>query len=210
MSGAGGPPYRAVMFDLLTALLDSWSLWNDIAGSAAAGFAWRAKYLEVTYEAGAYRDYGAIIHESAERAGMPSALADALIARWDELVPWPETGEVLRSLAAKVPIAVATNASIAMGRVAAQAVDVPIDVLVTAEDAGFYKPRPEPYLMALDRLGLPAAQVLFVAGSAADVPGAMGVGMDVYWHNRRGLAPIAGTTGPSFMETSLLRLAHLV
>ena len=185
------------MFDLLTALLDSWTLWNNIAGSSEAGFAWRGKYLELTYEAGAYRDYGAIIHESAERAGLPAAYAHALIDRWSELAPWPEALNVLRALGARVPIAVATNASVALGRVAADAVGVPIDVLVTAEAAGFYKPRPEPYLMALEQLGLPASQVLFVAGSAADVPGASGVGMDVYWHNRRGLKPIAGAAPPS-------------
>ena len=197
------------MFDLLTALLDSWSLWNDIAGSPAAGFAWRATYLDVTYRAGAYRDYDAIIRESVEQAAMPPTHAQALIDRWGELAAWPEAGEVLRELRSRVPIAVATNASVALGRVAAAAVGVTIDVLVTAEDAGFYKPRPEPYRMALDRLGLPASQVLFVAGSAADVPGAMAVGMDVYWHNRRGLAPIVGSAPPRFIESSLLRLGQL-
>ena len=39
-----GQPYRAVMFDLLTALLDSWSLWNRVAGSARVGLAWRRRY----------------------------------------------------------------------------------------------------------------------------------------------------------------------
>lgn len=203
-------PYKAVMFDLLTALLDSWTLWNSVAGSSEAGLAWRGKYLELTYEAGAYRDYGAIIHESAQRAGLPAAHARALIDHWSELAPWPETAEVLRALGAKVPIAVATNASVALGRVAADAVGVPIDVLVTAEAAGFYKPRPEPYRMALEQLKLPASQVLFVAGSAADVPGASGVGMDVYWHNRRGLTPIAGSAPPRYMETSLHALRSLV
>ncbi|WP_395708628.1 hypothetical protein [Reyranella sp.] len=37
--------YDAVVFDLLTVLLDSWSLWNDVAGSAEAGLAWRRRYL---------------------------------------------------------------------------------------------------------------------------------------------------------------------
>ncbi len=32
-----GPPFRGVLFDLLRALLDSWSLWNQIAGSPATG-----------------------------------------------------------------------------------------------------------------------------------------------------------------------------
>ncbi|MFT6582377.1 MAG: hypothetical protein ACJAU6_002821 [Alphaproteobacteria bacterium] len=32
-------PYDAVIFDLLTALLDSWTLWRDVAGSSEAGMA---------------------------------------------------------------------------------------------------------------------------------------------------------------------------
>jgi 2-haloacid dehalogenase len=38
------PEYRfdAVLFDLLTALLDSWTLWNKVAGSAKDGGNWRA------------------------------------------------------------------------------------------------------------------------------------------------------------------------
>jgi hypothetical protein len=41
--------YDAVLFDLLTALLDSWSLWNAVAGSEDAGRRWRAEYLRITY-----------------------------------------------------------------------------------------------------------------------------------------------------------------
>ena len=41
--------YDAVVFDLLTALLDSWTLWNDVAGSPEAGMKWRRRYLEITY-----------------------------------------------------------------------------------------------------------------------------------------------------------------
>jgi len=40
---------RAVLFDLLTALMDSWTLWNAVAGSPAQGRAWRAEYLRLTY-----------------------------------------------------------------------------------------------------------------------------------------------------------------
>src|SRR6266511_6048221 len=38
--------YDAVIFDLPTALLDSWTLWNRVAGSAEDGARWRRKYLE--------------------------------------------------------------------------------------------------------------------------------------------------------------------
>ena len=44
--------YDAVVFDLLTALIDSWTLWNDVAGSPADGMKWRRRYLEITYGCG--------------------------------------------------------------------------------------------------------------------------------------------------------------
>ena len=49
---ASGYP-RAVLFDLLTALLDSWTVWNAAAGSEEKGRAWRAEYLRLTYGCGA-------------------------------------------------------------------------------------------------------------------------------------------------------------
>ena len=64
----------------------------------------------------------------------------------------------------------------------------PLFTNLTAEDAGAYKPDNRPYLVALERLGLVPADVLFVAGSAHDVGGAGRVGLDVYWANR-GSAP---------------------
>jgi FMN phosphatase YigB (HAD superfamily) len=60
----------------------------------------------------------------------------------------------------------------------------PFDVVVSAERAGAYKPDPRPYQLALDELDLSPDQVLFVAGSAHDVGGALAVGMPVVWVNR--------------------------
>ena len=37
--------YDAVLFDLLTALIDSWTLWNRVAGNEAAGRKWRGEHL---------------------------------------------------------------------------------------------------------------------------------------------------------------------
>jgi 2-haloalkanoic acid dehalogenase type II len=201
--------YDAVVFDLLTALIDSWTLWNAAAGSPKGGMRWRRKYLELTYGQGAYRPYQAIVRDAAELSGVGSHCADALTRRWDELPPWPETTEVLEELVRRVPLAVATNCSIALGRRAAARCRIPFAAIVTAEEAGFYKPRPEPYRAVLAKLGTRPARTLFVAGSAADVPGANGVGMPVYWHNRMGLAPIDGAK-PDFVETSLRPLLELV
>ena len=57
--------YDAVLFDLLTALLDSWKLWNSVAGSQTAGRRWRAEYLKLTYAAGGYRPYENLVAKAA-------------------------------------------------------------------------------------------------------------------------------------------------
>ncbi len=204
------PRYDAVVFDLLTALVDSWTLWNSVAGSAERGLVWRRKYLELTYGQGRYRDYVAIARDAAVAVGMSADYGTALERRWDALQPWPEAGEALSALAVRgVALGVATNCSIELGRRAAACVGVPFQAIVTAEEVGFYKPRPEPYHAVLAALGTVPERTLFVAGSAADVPGAHGVGMPVYWHNRMGLAAVDATR-PDVMERSLLPLRDLV
>ena len=137
-------PCQAVIFDLLTALLNSWSLWNKVADSDGVGFNWRARYLQLTYQAGLYRSYEGIIKEAAHEAGVPEAHAEELLQRWSELEPWPETPQVLHAFSEKVPIAVVTNASIALANMAVTCLGVAMPTVVTAEEAGYYKPRPRP------------------------------------------------------------------
>ncbi len=201
--------YDAVVFDLLTALLDSWALWNRIAGSDEAGLGWRREYLKLTYEAGAYRSYEGIIRAAAERTGVSVQRADELDEKWAELKPWPEAETVLDALAQRVPLGIVTNASERLAKIAVRAAGGRFTAVATAESAGFYKPRPEPYRQVLERLGVAPERVLFVAGSAANVPGASGVGMPVYWHNRLGLPAIAGIQ-PLHTERSLTPLLDLV
>ena len=201
----GPRPYRAVLFDLLTALLDSWQIWNAVAGDPQVGLRWRNRYLRLTYGQGDYRPYEDLVAEAAAAEGLDSVLAERLSARWDELQPWDDAPGVLRELvSAGVAIGVVTNCSDHLGRRAADRLGTPFDVIVTAETAGAYKPRREPYAQALEHLALPASGVLFVAGSRYDIAGAGQLGMPVWWHNRIGMArgdspaPIAehDTLGP--------------
>lgn len=202
--------YDAVIFDLLTALLNSWSLWNDVAGDDSLGWDWRKRYLQLTYRAGTYRPYEGIIREAALDVGLASQAADALIRRWSELQPWPETCEVLRALQEKVPLAVATNCSRTLAATAVAVLGVRISHVVTAEEAGYYKPHPFPYQIALSQLQRAPATVLFVAGSASDVPGASAVGMPVFWHNRRRLPLNDTQVHPEYSSESLWPILDLV
>jgi FMN phosphatase YigB (HAD superfamily) len=58
-------------------------------------------------------------------------------------------------------------------------------------------------------LGLPAERVLFVAGSAHDVPGAGALGMPVYWSNRQGL-PVPEGPPPLVNASDLTRIPALL
>ncbi|MEH2483178.1 2-haloacid dehalogenase [Nitrobacteraceae bacterium AZCC 2146] len=202
--------YDAVVFDLLTALLNSWKLWNSAAGSEDAGLRWRKTYLGLTYDCGPYRPYEDLVRAAAEAAGLPQTAPEALVTRWSGLEPWNDVGEVVSELASRVPLGIATNCSIAMTGAAVSAVGVKFAAVSCAEEVGYYKPRPEPYLAVLKKLGTDPARTLFVAGSSADVPGATGVGMPVFWHNRAGLTFTSDKARPMIVSDTLRPLLDLV
>ena len=177
--------YDAVLFDLFTALLDSQPLWHEVAGSAAVGARWREECSRLAYSAGPYRPFVATVAQAARLVGVPpTRAADLLRGMGEQLGPWPEAPDVLRRLSERVRIGVVTNCSEELGQRAAARVGVHFDTVVTAEAAGAYKPRPEPYRLALERLSVQPSRALFVAGSPADIAGARGAAMDVCWHNR--------------------------
>jgi 2-haloacid dehalogenase len=185
---ASGPPpaprYDAVLFDLLTALLDSQPLWREAAGSEARGARWREECSRLAYSAGPYRPFAEMVAQAARLAGVAPTRAAGLLHGMGELGPWPEAPEVLGRLRERVRIAVVTNCSEELGQRAAARVGVHFDTVVTAEAAGAYKSRPEPYRLALETLSVEPSRALFVAGSPGDITGARRVGMDVWWHNR--------------------------
>ncbi len=178
---------KAVLFDLLTALIDSWALWDAVAGNSDEGRRWRTAYLKNTYAEGLYRPYEILVREAAVAVGLPEDLGDRLTARYGELRPWPEVADVLEALHERVPLGVVTNCSESLGRIAVARTGIAFGAVVTAERAGFYKPHPAPYRLALAELGVAPQDCLFVAGSAYDLFGAGALGLPVFWHDRIGI-----------------------
>ena len=190
---------KAIIFDLLTGLLDSWTLWNSCAGSEAAGRKWRQNYLTITFGQGTYAPYPDLVRRAAASTSeLPTDAAEALIQRWDELEPWPEVPRVLRQLRELgYRLGVYTNCSKVMGHQAAErssgnylsSTDTKFrfDEVLTAEEIGFYKPHPKAYAAIIERLGCRPDECVFVAGSPGDVIGATDAGMRVVWHNHVGL-----------------------
>jgi 2-haloalkanoic acid dehalogenase type II len=183
--------YRAIGFDLLTALLDTWTLWKAVAGEPALGMRWHAA-SQALLRGQAYRPFEDIVRGSAAEVGVAAASADEMLRRWGEFEPWPDVRGVLERLDGTTRFIV-TNCSRELGTRAAKRAGT-FDLVMTAEEAGAYKPDPRPYRAALAALGLEPGEVLFVAGSAHDVGGAKRVGMDVYWANRGQVAAPADAT----------------
>jgi 2-haloacid dehalogenase len=194
---------RAVLFDLLTALLDSWTVWNAAAGSQAMGKTWRAEYLRLTYGCGAYVPYEQLVRTAARAVGLPDAAAVALEARWLELAPWSGVPAVLDALQGRSRLAVVTNCSRRLGMLAAARLNVRWDCVMTAEEAGYYKPDPRPYRLALARIGVHAAEAAFVAGSGYDLFGTSAAGLRSYWHNHTGLARPIGAPAADFESPTI-------
>jgi 2-haloalkanoic acid dehalogenase type II len=203
--------FDGVLFDLLTALLDSWTLWNIVAGSPEDGRKWRAVYLRRTYETGAYRPYEALVAEAAVEVGLSPTLSAQLAARYGELEPWPEVREVLGALRRKgMALGVVTNCSAELAAKAIACTGIDFDAVVTAERAGFYKPDPRPYQMALVELSVAPGRCLFVAGSVYDLFGTSKVGLPTYWYDRIGMAAPPNASEPIAHHRSLLELVRAV
>ncbi|KAI1090798.1 HAD-like protein [Rostrohypoxylon terebratum] len=192
---------KVIIFDLLTALADSWSLWNSStpSSSSSEGKRWRECYLKITFGTGAYVPYEKLVRQSAQEVGLPPSAPSALLRDWASLQAWPETGRVLQALRRRgYKLGVVTNCSKDLGHVAARVVEryaseenedgFAFDGVITAEESNFYKPAKPAYEAILNLLGVEPDDVLFVAGSAGDVQGATDAGMRVVWHNRIGLS----------------------
>ena len=147
--------------------------------------------------------------EAARATGLSLAAPEALVRDWDALTPWDDARPFLGALGTR-RIGVVTNCSDTLGRRAAARLGVPFDVVVTSERAGYYKPHPAPYRLALAELGLAPARVLFVCGSGFDLFGTAAVGLDTLWHNRAGLARPGEAPAPLAERPTLRELSAFV
>ena len=193
------PHPKAFIFDLLTGLLDSQTSWNQAAGSSHLGKQWRLSYLWLTFGTGRYKPYEGLVRRAADAtraAGerLPADAPDKLFELWRTkgIKPWKETISTLETLKERWPdvkFAVFTNCSQELGHLAAKACEsdnFKFDAVLTAEEAGFYKPRRETRRAILKLLGLTmhdCREVVFVAGSFLDVEGPLRDGMVTLWSN---------------------------
>jgi 2-haloacid dehalogenase len=161
-----------------------------------------------------YRPYREILAESFERtmrafelevfADGGGGLARSL-AEWK---PFPDTVAALRRLARRRKLAIVSNVDRDLLAQTLGHLVAPFAALITAEEAGAYKPDPAPLRLAVARLGLPPEAILHAGfGWKYDLAPARAVGMRTCWVNR-GAGAMPDGEPPDLVVGSLAELAE--
>lgn len=128
-------------------------------------------------------------------------------------LPFPDTVPALRALSARYKLAIISNIDDDMIAQTARRLEVPFEWIVTAQQAGSYKPSRRNFELALERIGLPREQVLHCAESRFhDVAPARALGLATVWVNRaQGRASASGEDAaePDLEVGSMVELARL-
>jgi 2-haloalkanoic acid dehalogenase type II len=192
--------YDVITFDCYGTLIDwergihdTFAALAQEAGVALDAAAALAAYhdAEPAVEAERYRPYREVLAEAARRAAarqgwaMDAAAAQAFAARLPAWPPFPDTfAALLRMAAAGYRLGILSNVDDDLLQGTLRHFQAPIDVIVTAQQVGSYKPAHGHFLRARERIGglrwLHAAQSHF-----HDVVPASELGVPVVWVNRK-------------------------
>jgi 2-haloacid dehalogenase len=121
--------------------------------------------------------------------GYPFTEADCIefsesMGRWQ---PFSDTKQALLELKKYTKIVLITNTDDAIIKESVKQIGVEFDEIITAEQAGAYKPSHKGFHLALERLGLDKSEVLHAGfGFKYDVVPATELGFQTCWINRQG------------------------
>ena len=141
------------------------------------------------------------------------ALRQKLLDLYLQLDAYVEVKDVLTALKdAGLKTAILSNGSPDMLTSAVQnaGLDKLLDVSLSVEDVGIYKPDPSVYQMALDHFSITPQEVSFQSYNAWDAAGAATFGFRVVWVNRFDQAPERLPDQPDFEVKTLSELPGIL
>jgi len=193
---------QALVFDAYGTLYDVHSviqrcdqLWPG-KGTALSQL-WRAKQLEYTWQRTLMRRYlrfSQITRDALEYAcaalklPLDGAKAETLWQEYLRLAPYADVPGALQRFAGR-KLAILTNGSPDMIEPLVQHSGLQFDAVLSVDAVKQFKPVPEVYQLAIDRLGVAKEAIGFVSSNCWDALGAKSFGFRVYWINRTG-APV--------------------
>lgn len=196
---------RAFVFDAYGTLFDFASAAarceNDLGElTASLSAIWRDKQLQYTWLRslqGRHADFWQVTGDALDYAMATLRISGAglrtrLMELYLTLDPFPEARDTLQALKRAGHLtAILSNGTPAMLSAAVKSARLGgfIDMIISVEEVGIYKPHPKVYQRAVDRLGLPAERICFQSSNAWDAYAASAFGMRVVWCNRYGQGP---------------------
>ena len=193
----------ALVFDAYGTLFDTQSVAATVerlfpGRGAALADLWRAKQLEYTWLQSLMQspmqrreDFAAVTAHALDYAAEALGLALAGAARhrlldaYLDLSAYADAAPTLARLGPR-PRLILSNGTRAMLEPLAAATGVArhLDVILSVDAAGTYKPSPRVYQLAVDHLNLLPIRIGFVSANAWDAIGAKAFGFTSFWINR--------------------------
>jgi len=135
---------------------------------------------------------------------------EAFAASMGQWKPFPDTRDAIIDLQKFLKVVLITNTDDAIIAETERTIGVKFDDIITAEQAGAYKPSHKVFLLARERLGLPVQDIWHAGfGFKYDVVPASELGYTTVWVNRQGLArPL--DVRETFLVGDMRTLAYLV
>ncbi len=165
---------------------------------------------EAALEAGSYLPYREVVSRAmagvCAEHGVEATAADrgmfgASVGEWP---PFDDSVDALRRLSSRYRLGAITNCDDDLFARSAERLDVEFDWVVSAQQAGAYKPNAAMFLLALERIDVPLGRVLHVAQSLFhDHQTAKRLGLATIWIDRRGGRPGGGATPPAEAKPDL-------
>ena len=159
---------------------------------------------EAALEAGPYRRYREILAEAGRRIGrnygveLANDAAEAFAASVGDWPAFPDSAAALARLAERFRLGIITNCDDDLFDQSNRRLGVTFDWIVTAEQAGSYKPDPRSFELAFERMNVPRERIVHVAQSLFhDHVTAKALGLTTVWIDRRRNRPGFGATPPA-------------
>jgi 2-haloacid dehalogenase len=160
---------------------------------AALSQLWRAKQLEYTWQRSLmqrYAPFSTVTREALAyacevlRLELSVAQMEGLMSEYQRLALFPDVRRVLNKVGRK---AILSNGSPDMLLPLVEHSGLELDAVLSVDELKVYKPAPQVYALAEERLG--TRSIGFVSSNGWDALGAKSYGFTVYWINRAG-APL--------------------
>ena len=193
---------NALVFDAYGTLFDVHSvqarceaLWPG--KGAALSQMWRRKQLEYTWQRSLMRRYAPFSQVTEDalvfsceflKLQIDRDAKQSLLSEYRRLAAFPDVSRTFERFSGR-KLAILSNGSPDMLDPLVAQSGLAFDAVLSVDELMVYKPAPEVYQLAVDRLKTPKEDIGFVSSNGWDAQGAKSFGFTVYWINRAG-APV--------------------